>query len=186
MRALPGKRGAHERRIRVAGYSLAVAFAVMALLLLVLPAHVLQALNRIGDLLGLPPAPVVGLGYYTAIAVAFMYVLAVLAALVAREPAVRAYATVLVHAEAALAVLSLALFALQDVHFVFLASFSVHALVAVFVYVLCLRTRRAVRPQLTVVSGGRPAGSQAAVGGESRPAPGGPHLAPRSAERRED
>jgi hypothetical protein len=54
-------------------------------------------------------------------------------------------------------VLSLALFALQDVYFVYLASFTVHGLVAVSVYALCLRPGRAVRPRLTVLPGGRSA-----------------------------
>lgn len=147
---------ARERAIRLTGYALAATFAVVALLFLVLPAEVQRALNWVGSGLDLPPAPVVGLSFYTLLAVAYMYVVTVLAVLVARQPRTAAYAFVLVHAKAASSVLSLALFILQDVYFVYLANFLVDGAVALLVYFLCLRQPRPTRARLTVVAGEKP------------------------------
>jgi hypothetical protein len=125
--------------IRATGYTLAVAFAVVGLLFLVAPGGVLTMLDRMGAGFGLVASPPAGHGFYLMLTVAYMYVVTVLATLMARHPGNPAYATLLVHAKAASALLSIGFFAVQQHCFVYLANFAVDGAIALFVYWLCVR-----------------------------------------------
>jgi hypothetical protein len=125
--------------VRMTGYGLAATFALVGLLFLALPADVLSALNRLGAATGLPRSPLEGHGFYLVLAVAYMYVVTVLATLMARHPNEGAYATLLVHAKAVSSLLSLALFAVHAHYFVYLANFAVDGAIALFVYAVCVR-----------------------------------------------
>jgi hypothetical protein len=120
--------------VRLVGYGLAVSFALVGLLFLTIPADVLGALNAIGARLGLPDAPRAGHGLYLVLAVAYMYVVTLLATGMARRPGERAYPTVLVHAKAASALLSIALFVAHEQYFAYLANFALDGAIAVLVY----------------------------------------------------
>lgn len=125
--------------VRVTGYGLAASFALVGVLFLAIPADVLSALNRVGAATGLARSPLQGHGFYVALAVAYMYLVTVLATLMARHPEDRAYATLLVHAKAASSLLSLVLFAAHAHYLVYLTNFAVDGAIALFVYVACAR-----------------------------------------------
>jgi hypothetical protein len=129
----------HDAFVRLTGYGLATAFALVGLLFLAAPGGVLAALDRVGGELGFTPTSAAGHSLYLALAVAYMYVVTVLAVLMARRPDEPAFATLLVHAKAASAVLSLALFAADDRQFAYLANFLVDAAIALFVWWTCAR-----------------------------------------------
>lgn len=107
---------------KVAGSAMAVSFASVGALFLFRPDAVLEFMNGLGGAFGLPPAPVQGGGFYLALAVGYMYVVTVLAVLIARNPADRIPALLLAHAKGASGALSLGMFALHRPYFVFLAN----------------------------------------------------------------
>lgn len=137
-RGVSGDEG-RERLIKLTGLSLAGTFAVVGLIFLVIPGPVLGAFNWLSRGLGLPEAPTHGYAFYLALAVAFMYVVTVLAWMMSRRPAERVYPWLLVHAKAASSLLSLLLFAVDDRYLIYLANFAVDGAIAIIVAILCLR-----------------------------------------------
>jgi hypothetical protein len=125
---------ARDDLVRLVGYGLAVSFAVVGLLFLAIPGDVLGALNAAGAPLGLPDAPRAGHSLYLVLAVAYMYVVTLLAIFMARRPGERAYPTVLVHAKAASALLSIVLFVAHEQYFAYLANFALDGAIALVVY----------------------------------------------------
>lgn len=129
----------NTRLVRMAGWSLAGTFAVVGVIFLAIPGKVLEAFNWLARGLGWPESTMEPYTLYLALAVAYMYVVTLLAWQMARHPEVRAYPWVLTHAKAASAVLSIGLFALQDQYLLYLANFVVDGAIAVFIWWLCLR-----------------------------------------------
>jgi hypothetical protein len=127
-----------ERLVRLTGYGLAVTFAVVGVIFLVIPGDVLALFNWAGRRVGLPEAPTHAYTLYLALAVAYMYVVTVLAWRIARQPQVRAYPWVLVQAKAASALVCLALFAVQAQYLIYIVNCAVDGAIAVFVFWLCL------------------------------------------------
>lgn len=137
--AEPDAGGGRERLIRLTGIALAGTFAVVGALFLVIPGQVLAAFNWLSSGVGLPTARSDGQAFYPALAVAYMYVVALLAWMMARRPSERVYPWLLVHAKAASSLLSLALFAIDERYLIYLANFAVDGAIALLVWWLCLR-----------------------------------------------
>jgi hypothetical protein len=133
--------------VQTSGAALAATFAVVGVVFLVIPGGVLAAFNWAGRGLGLSQSPTHAFTLYLALAVAYMYVVTVLAWQMARHPAVRAYPWVLVQAKAASALVCIVLFAAQAHYLIYLANFAVDGAIALFVWGLALR--RAPRDELT-------------------------------------
>lgn len=142
----------NARTIRMLGYGLAGTFAVVGIIFVAIPGKVLAAFNWLAAGLGWPESTTEPYTLYLALAVAYMYVVTLLAWQMARHPENRAYPWVLVNAKAASALLSLALFALQDQYLLYLANFVVDGDIALFVWLLCLRSSAGQ----TAVEQGRP------------------------------
>jgi hypothetical protein len=128
-----------SRTARTLGLSLAVTFAVVGLVFLLIPGRVLAAFNWLSRGLGWPQSPTAAFTLYLALAVGYMYVVTVLAWQLWRHPGERIYAWCLVQAKAASAVVCLGLFAVQEHYLVYLANFVVDAAIAAVVSWLCLR-----------------------------------------------
>ncbi len=125
--------------VRVTGLALAATFAVVGVVFLFTPNGVLAAFNWAGRALGLPESPTDAFTLYLALAVAYMYVVMVLAWQMARHPDSRAYPWVLVQAKAASALVCLALFAVQEQHLIYLVNAIVDGGIAAFVWWVALR-----------------------------------------------
>ncbi len=136
-----------ERLVRLAGMAMAVTFAAVGVVFLVVPGEVLSLLNTVGDVLGAPVSTTDAFTLYLALAVAYMYLVTLLAVQMARRPQVRAYPWLLVQAKAASAVLCLVLFVAQDQYFVYAANALVDGLIAVCVWALALRGAPEGSPQ---------------------------------------
>ena len=128
-----------RRLVRASGTVLAATFALVGVVFLVIPGGVLGAINWAGRALGLPQSPTAAFTLYLALAVAYMYVVSLLAWQMARHPDVRAYPWILVQAKAASALVCLALFAFQEQYLIYLANFAVDGAIAVFVWWIALR-----------------------------------------------
>jgi hypothetical protein len=75
-----------DRGLRVLFRVLALAFATTGLLFLLFPDGTIATLNATGGLLGLPPAPPSALRFWLSLALAYMVLVTILAATIARDP----------------------------------------------------------------------------------------------------
>lgn len=125
--------------VSMAGYSLAGTFAIVGVVFVAIPTKVLAAFNWLGDGLGWPPSTTEPHTLFLSLALAYMYLVTLLAWQMARHPEARAFPWLLVQGKAASAVICLGLFALQDQYVLYLANFVVDGAIAVAVWALCLR-----------------------------------------------
>jgi hypothetical protein len=129
----------NARLVRMAGLSLAGTFAVVGIIFVAIPGKVLAAFNWLAAGIGWPESTTEPYTLYLALAVAYMYVVMLLAWQMVRHPEVRAYPWVLVQAKTASAVVCIGLFAIQEQYLLYLANFVVDGAIALFVWWLCLR-----------------------------------------------
>lgn len=125
------------RAQRIFGVASAIVFALVGLIFLVRPGDVLTLFNSLSVRFGLPQSPVDGGGFYLVLAVAYMYLVAVLAYMMYRRPEVASYALLLAHAKSASAALSLYMFLVHGRYLICLVNMAVDGLlgaVAAFFY----------------------------------------------------
>src|SRR5438093_13692459 len=79
-----------DRALRVLFGGLAVAFAVTGLLFFAVPDGTVRLLNAVGRPLRLPPAPASALRFWLSLGLAYMVLVTLLAAAIARDPRARA------------------------------------------------------------------------------------------------
>ena len=144
--------GDTQSLVRLMGATLAPTFAVVGVVFLLIPGRVLALFNAVGDQVGLPPSPTDAYTLYLTLAVAYMYVVTVLAVQMARHPRVTAYPWVLVQAKAASALVCLVLFVAQDQYLIYVANAAVDGAIAVLVWAAAVRG--SVPDDVTVTSGG--------------------------------
>ena len=130
---------AGARLVRLTGYCLAGIFAVVGVVFLVIPAHVLAAFNWMAEGLGWPVTTTEPHTLFLALALGYMYVVTLLAWQMARHPEVRIFPWVLAQAKGASAVICLGLFVFQEQYLLYLANFVVDGAIALLVWWLCLR-----------------------------------------------
>ena len=138
------------RLVRFAGAGMAGTFAVVGAIFLVIPDQVLAAFNFLARGLGWPQSPTEAHTLFLALAVAYMYLVTVLAVQLARYPRERAWPWLLAQAKAVSALISLALFLVGGWYLICLANFIVDGSLAAAVWWLCLHSRvPAARPALS-------------------------------------
>lgn len=125
--------------IKRAGLGMAGTFAAVGVVFAAIPGKVLAAFNWLAGGLGWPESTTEPYTLYLALAIAYMYVVTLLAWQMARHPEERVYPWVLVQAKAASALVCIALFALQEQYLLYLANFVVDGAIALFLWWLCLR-----------------------------------------------
>ena len=141
---MPSSGPGAERLYKSVSVFLAVVFAVVGVIFLFVPDGVLSLFNNLSDLLGMQTAPLQGGGFYLILAVAYMYLVTLLAMLMFRLPENRVYPFILINAKAASSVLSLLLFIFFHPYLVFLANCVVDGAIAAVVAILNLRMKRAL------------------------------------------
>jgi hypothetical protein len=80
-----------DRSLRLAFAALAVAFAATGLLFFLFPDATIRTLNAAGGPFGFPPAPASALRFWLSLGVAYMVLVTLLAATIARDPRGRAH-----------------------------------------------------------------------------------------------
>jgi len=121
---------------RSVGFVLAVTFAAVGLDFLLAPNDVIRLFNAMSERLGVREAPTNGAGFYLVLAVAYMYVVAILAWHMFLHPENRAYPTILAHAKLASAALSFALFIGHQPYLIYLANGVVDGFIGMAVWLL--------------------------------------------------
>jgi hypothetical protein len=92
----------------------AFVFALVGLIFVVFPAAVLHFFNSWSGLFKLPPAPESETGFFLILAVAYMYLVTLLAFMIYRNPKQKIYAQLLINAKLASSVLSFGFFLFQN------------------------------------------------------------------------
>jgi len=126
---------------RAVSLVLAIVFAMTGGLFLASPDTPIAFINSLLPSLGLPQAPLQGWSFYLILAVAYMYLVTVLAFSMFRHPENRTFPLLLAHAKFASSLLSLGLFFLDARYLVYVANFAVDGVIGLVVVLLCLRTR---------------------------------------------
>ncbi len=103
----PGRMVALYRTVSLV---LSIAFAIVGLLFLFFSGEILALFNRISDSLGAPRGPEETGGLYLALAVSYMYLVALIAFLMHRRPHDRSLPLLLINGKAASSFLSVALY----------------------------------------------------------------------------
>lgn len=122
--------------------SMAGVFASVGLMFLFFPKTPILFFNRISPALGFDPSPVEGLGFYIVLAVAYMYLVTLLALQMYRHPGEKIYAVLLAQGKTASSLLSLYLFLVQQPYLIFLANFLVDGMIGILVFVLMKKGRQ--------------------------------------------
>jgi hypothetical protein len=132
--------------IRLAGLAMATVFAVVGLLFLLIPGDILIFFNQLSQPLDLSPAPQESGVFYLALAAAYMYLVTVLAILMARHPDNQWFPFLLANGKLSSAVLSLLLFVWKQPYLICLVNCLVDGLIALAAIVIYLKVRRLTGP----------------------------------------
>ncbi len=125
---------------RAFSLGLAVIFAAVGAIFVLIPAEMLAFFNAMARRLGMAEGPT-GRSFFVALAGSYMYVVTALAWLMYRAPREKIYPLLLAQAKLASSVLSLALFALQAPWLVFLANGIVDGAIGLVVLALYFRVK---------------------------------------------
>lgn len=121
---------------RPASLTMAVVFAAVGLLFLFFSDGVLAFFNRVSDSTGFPGGPEHAAGFYLGLAVAYMYLVTVIAFMMWRYPRDRVLPLLLINGKAASAILSLGLFVFQQPLLIYVTNAAVDGAIAVGVFYL--------------------------------------------------
>ena len=127
---------------RMAGLCLAIAFAVVGMIFLLLPADVIVFFNGFSLPVAFEPLSAEGAGFYLVLAVAYMYVVTLLAWFMYRVPGNRLAPVLLVNAKLASSLLSVLFFFAVHGALIFLVNGIVDGLIGGGVLTLYLKQRR--------------------------------------------
>jgi hypothetical protein len=133
------------RVYRLTAVALAVTFVIVGALFLASPDGVLSFFNRLSGPLGMEPAPLTGYPFFLVLASGYMYLVALLAWSMFRQPGNRTFPLLLVQAKSASSLISLGFFLLHRPFLVYLANFVVDGLIALGVWLLSRHQGRSSR-----------------------------------------
>ncbi len=143
----PVSSGAERRRpmdvYRMAALSGAIVFAAAGLAFLAVPDGAHTLFNALSRPLGLPPAPAQGEGLYLALTAGYMYLVALLALFMYRNPRNPIFPLLLAHGKLASAVFSMYLFATHGPFLIYAANGITDGLIGAAALTCYYRLRRA-------------------------------------------
>jgi hypothetical protein len=119
--------------------AMAVLFAGVGVIFLMLPAGLIEFFNRLSGPLGMKPAPLTGHQFFLVLAVSYMYCVTLLAWFMFRHPHDKIYPLLLAQAKAVSSILSFLFFILHQPFLIYLTNGVVDGAIAVLVFVLYLR-----------------------------------------------
>jgi hypothetical protein len=120
-------------------------FAATGLLLLLIPDQVLALFNHFSSSLGLPKSPSSGLNFNLILAVAYMYLVTLLAFFMFLHPQNKYFPQLLAHAKIASSLLSLLFFLVHDHYLIYLANCLIDGIIGAGVIWLSLKMRRSAQ-----------------------------------------
>lgn len=122
--------------------SLAVIFAVVGLIFLMMPDGVLTFFNTLSKFVGLPPSPVQGVNFFLILAVGYMYLVTLLAYSMFKYPGDQKFPLLLANGKFASAILSFYLFLLHKPYLIYIANGIVDGLIGILVLFIYFRIKK--------------------------------------------
>ncbi len=141
---LPSERTVRSQTVKLlkpAGYGLAALFATVGLIFLILPGGVLRFFNGMSRSLGMEQSPQKGLSFFLALAVAYMYLVTLLAWMIGRHPEKTIFLFLLANGKIASSVISFGLFFASAPYLIFFANGVVDGLIGCGVLFLYFRLK---------------------------------------------
>ena len=130
------------RAYKIISLMLSIIFLAVGFLFLLMPGKVLSFFNTVSSYLGFPPSPVDSIDFYLVLAVAYMYLAALLAFLMWRHPENRHFPLLLAHGKIASSLLSILLFAIRWPYLIFLVNFVVDGLIGIVALIFSSKIKR--------------------------------------------
>jgi len=124
---------------------LAVVFAIVGIAFILIPDRVIVLFNELSSSFGMATVPVVGYNFYLTLAVGYMYLVTILAALMYRYPKNTVYPLLLFHGKIASAALSILIFFLHKPFLLYLGNGIVDGGIGIVVLIIYLRKKRVDR-----------------------------------------
>ena len=124
---------------------LAVVFAIVGITFLLIPERVILLFNDLSSSLGMATVPAVGFNFYLILAVAYMYLVTILAVFMFRYPKNSVYPLILCHGKIASAAVSILLFALHKPFLLYLGNGIVDGGIGITVFIIYLYKKRSGR-----------------------------------------
>ena len=125
--------------------ALAAVFALVGLIFLFIPNHVLILFNDISGYLGMPLSPAEGMNFYLILAVGYMYLVTLLAYFMYCCPEDPRYPLLLAHGKLASSVLSLYLFTAHQPCLIYIANGIIDGFIGILVVAMYLYVKRVSR-----------------------------------------
>ncbi len=122
--------------------ALAIAFAAVGFMFGAIPDEVITFFNKMSMTLSFRPCPSDGCKFYLILAVAYMYIVTVLAVMMYRFPANKYFPILLINAKLASSFMSFVFFMVHSRYLVYLINFIVDGFIGVLVLVLYLKIVR--------------------------------------------
>jgi hypothetical protein len=119
-----------------------IIFLIVGLTFLLLPGKVLIFFNTLSRYVGMASSPVDGIDLYLALAVAYMYLVSLIAFLMYRHPENHHFPLLLANGKTASSFLSLLLFAAHRPYLIFLVNFVVDGLIGMIAWVFYTKLKR--------------------------------------------
>jgi len=133
------------RVYRIISLMFSVIFLAVGFLFLLIPGKILSFFNTVSGYLGFSPSPVDSIDFYLVLAVAYMYLAALLAFLMWRHPENRHFPLLLAHGKIASALISILLFAVRWPFLIFLVNFVVDGLIGIVALIFFSKIKRTSR-----------------------------------------
>ncbi len=133
---IPSKENSWRTVYQLISLCLAVVFAVVGLIFFFIPQYVMLFFNTLSIHLGFPEAPIQGFGLYQVLAVAYMYLVTLLAFFMYRYPAQPSFPFLLMQGKAASSFLSFVLYFVHWPLLLLLTNGIVDGLLAFGVFIL--------------------------------------------------
>jgi hypothetical protein len=127
---------------KIISAALAVMFAVVGFLFLLLPDGVLEFFNSLSRRIGMTQAPLNGMGFYLILASGYMYLVTLLAFFMYRYPENRHFPLLLANGKLASSILSLYMFLSHQPYLVCLVNFLVDGFIGIIVMIFFFRLKK--------------------------------------------
>jgi hypothetical protein len=121
---------------RPASLLMTIIFAIVGLIFFFIPSRLIIFFNQLSAYLGMKQAPVIGTNFFLILAVAYMYLVTLLAFLMYRNPESRAFPMLLAHAKIASSMLSFIVFVIHQSYLIYLTNGIVDGLISLIVLYL--------------------------------------------------
>jgi len=133
------------RAYRIISLMFSIIFLAVGFLFLLMPGKVLNFFNTVSGYIGFSPSPVDSTDFYLVLAVAYMYLAALLAFLMWRHPGNRHFPLLLAHGKIASSFISILLFAIRWPYLIFLVNFVVDGLIGIVALMFSRNIKRIAR-----------------------------------------